>query len=115
MSHDVYEAWGIIPMMLDPDDPLPAQEQFAVKYVSGWQPFNDFTVIWDAREDLAPGVPVVPYLKYPGDPMMSPISVMVFRDQLLYLFPSAWVLVLDNAEEIKEDGASPKFEIARMD
>jgi hypothetical protein len=114
--NDVYEAWGFIPMMLDHDDDRPAQEQFDAKYISGWRPVSGFTVTWDAREnDLPPEVPVVPRLKYPGDPVMHPISVMVFRDQLIFLFPSAWVLVLDNAHDIAESEFSLKFSIARLD
>jgi len=77
------EDWGFITSFLDTDDPRPAIEQFNENYISGWRPFEGFTF------DIVEGT-----LSYPGDPPYKVISAIKFRDELILLFPSAWVLVL---------------------
>jgi hypothetical protein len=77
------EDWGVIPTFLDHTDPRPAAEQFDAKYIGGWNPFEGFTF------DVATST-----LRYPGDPPMQPISAIKFGDELIILFPSAWVLIL---------------------
>jgi hypothetical protein len=90
------EAWGFIPGFLDESDPRPPREQFNERYVGGWMPGPpglsfDFDTVT---------------LTYPGDPPMTPISVMQFRTEWILLFPSSWVLIL-------QPGGS--WEVARMD
>jgi hypothetical protein len=89
------EEWGFIPTFLHDDDPRPAKEQFADRYVSGWNKFEGFTF------NRARGT-----LKYPGDPEMHPVGVMIFHDEFIVLFPSAWVLILQ---------VDHTWEVARMD
>jgi hypothetical protein len=89
------EDWGFIPGFLDLDDPRTAKEQFDAHYVSGWSPFEGFTF------DLDTGV-----LKYPGDPPMKALSAMIFRDELILLFDSGWVMVVQ---------PDKSWEICRMD
>jgi hypothetical protein len=87
--------WGFIPTFLHDDDPRPAKEQFADRYVSGWNKFEGFTF------DESKGT-----LKYPGDPVMYTLGAMIFRDEMILLFPSAWVLIMQ---------PDHTWEVARMD
>ena len=45
-------------------------------------------------------------LHYPGDPSFSPVALMVLRDEQIFVYPYAWVMIL------QQDGS---YEIARMD
>jgi hypothetical protein len=91
-----FDVWGYIPGFLRDDDPRPAREQFNERYSSGW----------------VPGPPGLSFdfdtatLSYPGDPPMTLISAMLFRDEVILLFQSSWVLIL------QRDGS---WEVARMD
>jgi hypothetical protein len=88
------EIWGLIPGFLDEDDPRPAREQFAANYIAGWQPFEGFT----ANEDMV--------LSYPGDPPLEPQSMMIFRNEVLFIYDHAWVVILQHDKS---------WEIMRMD
>jgi hypothetical protein len=91
---------GLLPMMLDTDDPRSATEQLHAAYShgGGWRPFTGFTV--KGGGDL-------PYrLAYPGDPDRKEIGRTLLRDEIVVLFESDWVMV------VKSDGT---HEIARMD
>ena len=88
---------GFLPGFLDTDDPRPAREQFDENYKpAGWMPFvgaglavtNDF------------------HLVYPGDPPQAPIAMTKLRDELILLYESEFVAIL------QKDGT---FEVARMD
>jgi hypothetical protein len=85
------EEWGLIISFLDGDDPRPAKEQFDAHYVSGWHNFDGFTLNHESLE-----------LSYPGDPPMNPVSIMLFRKEIIILYPFAWVLILqkDNSWEV---------------
>lgn len=89
------EAWGFIPGFLDEHDPRPAKEQFHANYVSGWGPIKGFRF-----------EPTTYTVTYPEDPPMTPIGRMNFRDEVILLYPSSWVLIL------QPDGA---WEMSRMD
>ena len=89
------EDWGIIPTFLDLDDPRPAKEQFNAHYMGGWNCFEGFK--WDRKNET---------LSYTGDPPMKPISMLTFRDEVIVLFPSAWVMIIQPDES---------WEISRMD
>lgn len=88
---------GFIPTFLSENDPRPAREQFNTGYIhgGGWRPFDKFAF---NPQSLA--------LKYPGDPPMQPVAKMTLRDEQIYVYPYAWVLIL------QKDGS---HEIARMD
>lgn len=87
--------WGIIPSFLDFNDPRPATVQFNERYIAGWHPMEGFT--FDKAECT---------LHYPGDPVLAPLSVMHFRDEIIVMFPSEIVMVF------RADGT---WEVSRMD
>ena len=89
------EMWGFIPGFLDANDPRGAKEQFNARYVAGWHPFEGFKFDYDS------GV-----LSYAGDPPMKPISTLLFRDEIILLFDSGWVMVMESDKS---------WEICRMD
>ena len=95
--HGDAEAWGFIPGFLDEDDPRPAREQFNERYVSGWVPAPP-----GLKFDFETG-----NLSYPGDPDMRAISSMTFRQELLLLFPSSWVVIVQPLDR--------SWEAARLD
>ena len=92
----ISELWGSIPNFLDEKDPRPAREQFNERYRAGWVPGPEWLKF--NRKTLL--------LTYPGDPPMQPISLLPFRSEILLLYPSSWMLIL------QRDG---KWEAARMD
>ena len=87
---------GFIPSFLNENDPRPAREQFNDNYQhgGGWRPFNGFTLN-DGME-----------LHYPDDPPQKPLAMIKFRNELIFIYESAWVLIL------QQDGT---YEISRMD
>lgn len=88
--------FGLIPTFLDEDDPRPAREQFAERYVyGGWKPQEGFTT----RDGK-------PTLYYPGDPPLEPVGVMRLRDEMIFIYRFAYVAIF------QEDGT---FEACRMD
>jgi hypothetical protein len=90
------EALGLLPYMLNADDPRPAREQFDASYGhgGGWQPMEGFKLLADGR------------IKYPGDPALKPIAMIRLRDETIFFYDCAWVAIH------QKDGS---FEIARMD
>ena len=88
---------GFIPMFLHENNPRPAKEQLDSNYRhgGGWNPFMGFTL---DKEDMS--------IQYPGDPKLHPIAHATLRDEKIYVYPYAWVLIL------QPDGS---FEISRMD
>jgi hypothetical protein len=93
------EDWGIIPTFLDPDDPRPAKEQFDAHYMGGWNPFPGFT--WDKEtETLTYGEGAN------ADPPLKPISMLLFRNEVVVLFPGSWVMIIQ---------LDDSWEISRMD
>jgi hypothetical protein len=87
--------WGFIPGFLSEKDPRPAKEQFNERYVSGWCSFKGFTFDEDTET-----------LKYPGDPIMHPLSAIMFRDETILLYPHQWILILQ---------PDHTWDVARMD
>ena len=90
-SDNSFETLGFIPSFLDANDPRGAAAQINDAYVSGWSPMKGFEL----------GLNPVS-LKYPGDPRMYAVSHTTLRQERLYLFPSAWLLILqpDNSFEV---------------
>lgn len=89
------EMWGYIPSFLDVDDPRGAKEQFNANYVSGWHHFKGFTFDRDYGT-----------IQYKDDPPLQPLSLMLFRDEKILRYRSAWILVLEPDDS---------WEICRMD
>jgi hypothetical protein len=88
------EHFGLIPGMLDAEDPRPARDQFNEKYYFGWSPQPKF--------ELGPG----DRLYYPGDPPFQPIAELIFRHERIVLYEGKFVAI------IQLDGS---FEVCRMD
>jgi hypothetical protein len=92
----IVRLWGFILDFLDPDDPRPAREQIDAKYLGGWDA-GPAALRFDAHSLT---------LSYPGDPPMRPISALLFRQELLLLFPSDWVVIVQRDKS---------WEVARLD
>lgn len=90
------EDLGFIPMFLSENDPRSAKEQIHGNYQhgGGWSKFDGFVL----NDDKS--------ISYPGDPPQYPYAMTLFRDELIFVYPSSWVLILQ-----KDDS----FEIARID
>jgi len=88
------EHWGYIPGWLSEKDPRPAREQLDTGYISGWHPFEGFSM--NSQEALC----------YPGDPPQHPLAEIRLRDERIILYPSSWVAI------VQKDGS---FEVCRMD
>jgi len=89
------EHLGLIPTFLDEHDERSATEQFAEKYIGGWNPMDSWRL---SRDGMT--------LRYPGDPPMMPIAICKLRDEAIWLYPYAWVMV------VKPNG---DYEVSRMD
>jgi len=90
------QAISIIPTFLAEADPRPAFEQFNERYIGGWNP--RLPGKWRLDQNN--------YLHYPGDPLMVPIAAAQLRDELILVYPHAWVCIA------QLDGS---FSVARMD
>ncbi len=94
-GHQEYEL-GHLPTFLSPSNPKGAREQLNDNYGhgGGWRPFNGF------RRSPSNNI------TYPGDPTMSPIAITHLREELILVYPHAWVMVVQPDDS---------FEICRMD
>lgn len=90
------EVWGIIPSFLDVNDPRPAQEQINERYISGWNPAPEGMKLEFLQMVLT----------YPGDPPFKCLGMMMFRDELLMMFQSEFVAIVQKDRSYK---------IARLD
>jgi hypothetical protein len=90
------EHLGLIPMFLSESNPLTAREQFHNNYGhgGGWQPMSGFTL----NPDLT--------LQYDTDPPLSPFAAAIFKDELILIYPYAWVAI------VQRNGS---LEVSRMD
>jgi hypothetical protein len=88
---------GAIPMFLSELDPRPAREQLHTAYAhgGGWAPMEGW--VFD---------PETHSIKYPGDSKLWPLAEATLRDERIFVYESAWVVIL------APDGG---FEISRMD
>lgn len=87
---------GDIKYFADESDARPLKEQFHERYSfgGGWNPIKGFTMMRDNR------------IAYPGDTALKPLASALFRDQVIYVYPYAWVAI------VEKDGT---FEVSRMD
>lgn len=91
-----YADLGFLPLMLDVNSPLPAQEQLNSGYAhgGGFQPFTGFELLSDNT------------IKYPGDPVLFPLASCKLKDELIVFHPHSWVAIIQ---------PNRSFVIARMD
>lgn len=94
-TNNSFRALGYIKGVLDDEDPRSAKEQLHESYAhgGGWQPFKGFELTDDDG------------LKYPGDPVQLPVSTAKLRDEVIHLYPSAWVAIIQ---------PDRSFEVSRM-
>lgn len=92
-AHELHEVLGLLPDFLSAADDNNAVAQLDTHY--GWNKFDGF----DYNKDTH-------VLRYPGDPPMKPIASATLRDELILLYPYAWVAV------VQKDGSA---NIARLD
>lgn len=87
---------GYLPQMFTDEDPAPVAEQIHKNYPhgGGWRSFKGFKKT--ANHSLI----------YPGDPPQRPIARVQVRDELVLVYPHAWVVV------IQPDGS---WDVARID
>ena len=90
------EHLGIVPFMLDPDDPRPAKDQFNEHYAhgGGWRPMKGFKL------------GTLNSLHYPGDLPLTPLAELQFRNELIVFYDHAWVAIIHRDKY---------FEVCRMD
>jgi len=90
------EHLGLLPVMLNLDDPRPAKDQFNERYGhgGGWRPFPGFKL--SANNSL----------HYPGDPPLKPLAQCRFRNELVVFYEHAWVAIIHKDRY---------FEACRMD
>lgn len=97
---------GLIPHFLHPDDPRPAKEQLNARYAhgGGWQKLFGFEGRW--QEPQSEGDFETLHLNYEDDPELSPLWMIRFGNERVFIYPHAFVA-------IAQDDNS--FEVARMD
>lgn len=88
---------GWIPEFLSLTSELSAREQININYRhgGGWQPLEG----WRYN-------PTTKVLSYPGDPPLKPIAQATLRDELILVYPHAWVCI------VQKNG---KYQVARLD
>jgi len=89
---------GEIPHFVNEADDRPAAEQFDDNYAhgGGWRPMEKWELDPDGCAITYPG----------GDPPLKPLAFATLRDELILVYPHAWVVIVQN------DGT---FEVSRMD
>lgn len=93
--HATMEMLGEIPYWITESNPKTAKEQLDDGYrFGGFRPFEGFKLT--ASNGLA----------YPGDPVQMPIASCKLRNELITVYPSAWVAVIQ---------PDRSFEVCRMD
>ena len=94
------EHLGLIPFMLDLDNPKPAREQFNDEYQhgGGWRPFHGHTLGDEQAGENA--------LCYPDDPPPYPLAEIWLREEQILIYDYGWVVIR------QRDGS---WECCRMD
>ena len=104
LAHPRYEALlGFIPQFLSQRDPASAAVQFDESYAhgGGWRPMEDWELL-----NFPTDSPFALRIQYPNDPPYSPIAWGRLRNEVILVFPHAWVAI------VQPTGA---FEVSRMD
>jgi hypothetical protein len=89
---------GIIPQMLDANNPKPAREQLndGYQHGGGWHPIQ--MEKWTLFDDNS--------IQYPEDPVLIPIAEMRLRDELILVYEYSMVAIIQ---------PNRSFEVSRMD
>jgi hypothetical protein len=91
------EHLGYLPGFLDLADERKAAVQLNERYVhGGWRPFGQDKFKLSASN----------MLRYPGDPPLKPIAMAMLRDEMILLYQSDIVVIVQ---------PDRSFEVARMD
>ena len=92
-----YDYLGFIPGIISALDPRSVAAQIDTGYIhgGGYQPMQGF------KYD-----PVNRTIKYPGDPAYQPVAWSQINDELVIVYPYAWVAI------VQKDGT---FAVTRMD
>lgn len=87
---------GLIPDMLDDNNPTSAKAQLHSGYLhgGGWRPFKGFKLLDDNS------------LKYPGDPIYPVRATAKLRNETIAFYDHSWVAVIQ---------PDRSFEVCRMD
>jgi len=90
------EHLGLIPDFLEESDPRPAREQIDERYAhgGGWRPMKGFR--------FGPHYLLI----YPGNPPMAPVARVRLRNELIMLYPHAWLVIVQPDQS---------FEASRVD
>jgi hypothetical protein len=97
---DIMGMIGYLPHFISENDPRPAREQLDSHYQhgGGWRPLEGWEmVVWGKNG---------PRIQYPGDPPIEPLAKIELREEQIFIYPYAQVLIM------QPDGS---FEVARMD
>ena len=88
---------GLLPGMLDTNDPASAREQLDRNYQhgGGWRPLPGCSL-------MANG-----YLSYPGDPLFRPLAMCMLRDEMIVCYEYSFVAIIQPSDW--------SFEVSRMD
>ncbi len=94
------ELIGFIPTFISEQDDRPAAEQFNERYAfgGGWRPMDGWKIHHAPTGELI--------IRYPGDPPYRPVAMIAFRNERIWIYPHAWVVIE------QPDGS---VEISRMD
>ena len=97
MNGGVPDNVGLLATMIDEANTNKAAKQFDDNYQhgGGWRNFTGFKLDTETME-----------LTYPGDPPMLPVAMTTLRDETIYVYPYAWVVILQPDQS---------FEVSRMD
>ena len=95
-ARNIGDIVGFIPGWLDEEDPRSASVQLDTHYQhgGGWRPFKGHRL----EDDYS--------IKYPGDPAHPPLAGMCLREELIFVYESGWVAIVQ---------PDKSFEVCRMD
>ena len=79
---------GLIPTFIKHDDLRPLADQFQERYIGGWNPIKGFKLDIDTME-----------LTYPGDPVFIPLVFAPYRDEVLWIYDHAIVLIFNTSTQ----------------
>lgn len=81
---------GLLPQFFSSSDPRPARDQLHEAYAHGGGvlPFDGFEGRFDFED------PFNSHIDYPDDPPLFPVGWTLLREELILVFPYAWVAIV---------------------